>query len=135
MWKAQSLLALCVNTSEEAYLSLELPMCIQPAGRFPGQEGGGSALRTNAFAKETTSTTFCSPTQSFIHEDSTPNHQILEKDKIKYSRERNGQLTPVNRELLEEKKKINSNGKQLSRSRYQRQQRRENKETKQKNIL
>lgn len=105
MWKAQSLLALCVNTSEEAYLSLELPMCIQPAGRFPGQEGGGSALRTNAFAKETTSTTFCSPTQSFIHEDSTPNHQILEKDNIKYSRERNGQLTPVNRELLEEKKK------------------------------
>lgn len=57
-WKVPSLPALFSNTSGEAHVSLELPMCIEPAGSFLGQERGGSALQTNTFAKETTSTTF-----------------------------------------------------------------------------
>ena len=70
--------------------------------QLPGQGAGGSALETHTFAKETTSTTFAHQHSSSFMKIQPQIPRYLKK--IKNSRERNGQMIPVKRELLEEKK-------------------------------
>ena len=78
--RVPSLPALCCNTSGEAHPSPEMP-CAQRLQAASGSRGRWFCLRDPHICKGNHINYLCSPTQFFIHEDSTPTPQVLEKNK------------------------------------------------------
>ena len=103
LWKVPSPPALCCNTSGEAHPLPEVP-CAQRLQAASGSRGRWFCLRDPHICKGNHINYLCSPTQFFIHEDSTPTPQVLEKNK-KFKRKKRTNDPSDWRVIEREKKK------------------------------